>query len=112
MKFEVIMAVKMSILVFWVFTPCGLADRTNVSEKNTASTFRAGGLCSSETLRSTYTTYKSTRHYNPTQKTNIECTETSRFIKGGEIFNQSSEYNFSKDSAPWNYFTHYIHQHD
>jgi hypothetical protein len=27
MRFETLTAVKMSILVFWVVTPCGLVDR-------------------------------------------------------------------------------------
>jgi hypothetical protein len=27
MRFEVLMAMKMLMLVFWVVTPCGLADK-------------------------------------------------------------------------------------
>jgi hypothetical protein len=41
MRFEVITAVKMSILVFWVVTPCRLYEDTNVSEKHNVSIFRA-----------------------------------------------------------------------
>jgi hypothetical protein len=39
-RFEVLMAVKMSMLFFWVATPCGHVD-TNVSEEHIASVFRA-----------------------------------------------------------------------
>jgi hypothetical protein len=38
---ETLTAVKMSMLVFWVLTQRGLVGRSNVSEENTASIFRA-----------------------------------------------------------------------
>jgi hypothetical protein len=41
MRFDVVIAVKMSMLVFWVVTPCGLAGRYQRSGGNIASTFRA-----------------------------------------------------------------------
>jgi hypothetical protein len=34
---KVLTAVKMSMFVFWVVTPCGLVGRCNVSEEHTAS---------------------------------------------------------------------------
>jgi hypothetical protein len=40
---EVLTAVKMSMLVFWVVMPCGLEVDTNTSEEHTASIFRADG---------------------------------------------------------------------
>jgi hypothetical protein len=40
-KFEVLKAVKILMLVFWVVTPCGLVDRYHGSEKHTNSIFRA-----------------------------------------------------------------------
>jgi hypothetical protein len=44
MRFEVLSAVKLSMLVFWVVTLCGLVGRvTNVSEEHTASMFREAG---------------------------------------------------------------------
>jgi hypothetical protein len=65
-RFEALTAVKMSMLVFWVVTPCGLVGRysTNVSEEYTASIFRVedGGIMF---LRNVGTTYKFTRRYNP-----------------------------------------------
>jgi hypothetical protein len=41
MRFEVLRtpSAQMSMLVFWVVTPCGLVDRTNVSEENSTSIF-------------------------------------------------------------------------
>jgi hypothetical protein len=48
----------MSMLVFWVVTPCGFVGRSNVSEKHTSSTFRSAlkmkTVCFSKTLVSTY----------------------------------------------------------
>jgi hypothetical protein len=49
-RFEVLTAVKMSMLVFWVVTPCGLVA------------LKMEAVCSRETLVSTY---KSTRRYDP-----------------------------------------------
>jgi hypothetical protein len=49
-RFEVLMAVKISVLVFWAVTPCGLV----------ALKMEAG--CFSEMF---VPTYKSTWHYNP-----------------------------------------------
>jgi hypothetical protein len=43
MKFEVLTAVKMSMLVFWVVMPCGLVGRYKLLEEHTASNFRAEG---------------------------------------------------------------------
>jgi hypothetical protein len=40
---EVLMEAKISLLVFWVVTSCGLAGRYNVSEEHTASIFSAKG---------------------------------------------------------------------
>jgi hypothetical protein len=40
-RFEILTAAKMTMLVFWVVTPCGLLVDTNVSEEHTAPTFRA-----------------------------------------------------------------------
>jgi hypothetical protein len=41
MRFEVFTAVKISMLAFWVVTPCGLVSSadTNVSEGNSATIF-------------------------------------------------------------------------
>jgi predicted permease len=39
MGFEVLTAMSMSMMVFWVVSPCGLV--TNVSEEHSASIFRA-----------------------------------------------------------------------
>jgi hypothetical protein len=39
MRFEVLTAAKMSLVVFWVVTPCGLLVGTDVSEEPTASIF-------------------------------------------------------------------------
>jgi hypothetical protein len=40
MRLEVLTAVKMSMVVFWVVTQCGLVGDTDVSEKCTTSIFR------------------------------------------------------------------------
>jgi predicted Holliday junction resolvase-like endonuclease len=40
MRFGVPSAVKMSIVVFWVVTPCDYVVVTNVSEERVASIFR------------------------------------------------------------------------
>jgi hypothetical protein len=64
-RFEVLTAVKILMLAFLVATPLDLWADTNVSEKNTASIFRADVLkavCSFETLVSTD---KFTWRYNP-----------------------------------------------
>jgi hypothetical protein len=44
MRVEALRAVKMSMLVFWVVTPCGLVGRYHISEKHTVSIFRVFGL--------------------------------------------------------------------
>jgi hypothetical protein len=41
MRFEVLTAVKMSVFVFRVATPCGLVGKYQLSEDHTASIFRA-----------------------------------------------------------------------
>jgi hypothetical protein len=75
MRFEVLRAVKMLLLVFWVVTSYGLVLQvdTSVSEEHAASMFspvtpyglvgslKVETVCSFETLVSTY---KSTRRYN------------------------------------------------
>jgi hypothetical protein len=62
MKSEVLTAVKMSLLVFWVVTPCGLAGRYQRFEGSYS--LKMETMCSSETLVST----ESTRRYNPEDK--------------------------------------------
>jgi hypothetical protein len=46
MRSEVLTAMKMAMLVFWVATQCGLAIHSDVSEEHSASIFSAEGLCS------------------------------------------------------------------
>jgi hypothetical protein len=41
LRFEVLTVVKMTMLLFWDMTPCGLVGDTDVSEKHTVSIFRA-----------------------------------------------------------------------
>jgi hypothetical protein len=49
MRFEVLTAAKMSMLVFRVVTPCELLGSTNVSEEYTIfSTLNIGTVCSSQ----------------------------------------------------------------
>jgi hypothetical protein len=40
-KFEVLKAAKMLMLIIWVVPPCGFVVKTNVSEEHTATSFRA-----------------------------------------------------------------------
>jgi hypothetical protein len=40
-RFEVLTAVRMTMMFFWVLVPCRLSVDTNVSEKHTLSIFRA-----------------------------------------------------------------------
>jgi hypothetical protein len=56
MRFEILTAVKMSMLVFWVVTPCELVERYKRFEEHTASILcEAGQLCVTCTLKlSTY----------------------------------------------------------
>jgi hypothetical protein len=60
------MAVKVSIVVFWVVMLYGLADAYNTSEKYITSIFRAEirteAIHSSKTL---VATYKTIQHHNP-----------------------------------------------
>jgi hypothetical protein len=56
-RYEVLMAMKMSLLIFWVVTPCGLVGSTNVSifmavcssETLVSSRLKMEAVCSSET---------------------------------------------------------------
>jgi hypothetical protein len=41
MRFEVLKALKMQVMVFRVVTPCGLQVEPNVSEEHTVTIFRA-----------------------------------------------------------------------
>jgi hypothetical protein len=64
MRFEMFKAVTLSMLVFWVLTPCGLVlVDTNVSEEHIASIFRAEYRGSMLILKAVFS-YKSTRRYN------------------------------------------------
>jgi hypothetical protein len=58
-----ILSREMSMLIFWVVTPCGLNVDTKVSEEHTASsTLNMEAVCSSQTL---VPTYMSIPRYNP-----------------------------------------------
>jgi hypothetical protein len=64
-RFEVLTAVKMSILIFWVVTPRGRIRRYQRFEETfclPSSILKEEAVCSSETL---LPAYKSTRRYNP-----------------------------------------------
>jgi hypothetical protein len=63
MRFEVLTAVKMSMLVFWVVTMCGLVGRYQRLGE-TVSIFRAE-VCFSKTL---FYTYKFKRIYDPEEQ--------------------------------------------
>jgi hypothetical protein len=57
-RFQVLMAVKMSLLVFWIVMLCGLVGR-NQHLENIFSALKMESVCSSETLVSIYS-YMST----------------------------------------------------
>jgi hypothetical protein len=61
MRYEVVMAMKMSLLVFCVATSCGHVGSYHHFREHNASIFRAEVVYFSETLVSTY---KSTLCYN------------------------------------------------
>jgi hypothetical protein len=61
LRFKIITAVRMSMLVFWVATRCGRKVVTNILEEGIASIFRVKWN-SSETL---VTTIKTTLRHNP-----------------------------------------------
>jgi hypothetical protein len=66
-RFEVLTAVKMSMLVFWVVTPCGLVRRyQRFGETYCLQLLYMETVCFSETLVSAY---KSTWSYNPEDQT-------------------------------------------
>jgi hypothetical protein len=70
MRFEVLTAVKMLMLVFWIVTPCGLVGRYQRFGGTYClhlQVFSPKAVCSSQTLVSTY---KSTQHFNLKTKIN------------------------------------------
>jgi hypothetical protein len=70
MRFGVITAVKMSLMVFWAVTPCGIVDRYRrfggtyclqlQGKTYKTSRLKMEAVCSSETLVSTYSPHSVT----------------------------------------------------
>jgi hypothetical protein len=54
MGFEVFTAVKMSMLAFWVVTPCGLVSRYHFRGTYCNSALKMEAVCSSKTLVPAY----------------------------------------------------------